>query len=78
MGRTVPTFRRRLDRLEEAWQDYARVLRRREQAAFEALWDQARSHAAASTNQAPLEPLDAVLMSVLLEHETRIQDLEDR
>lgn len=76
MGRTIPTFRRMLDRLEREWRAYAAVLRAREQEAFEALWSQARRHAAASTNQAPLEPLDAALMSMLLEHELRIARLE--
>lgn len=77
MGRTVPTFRRTLDRLEAEWRDYAQVLRRRERRALESLWAQARRHAAASTNQAPLVPLDAVWMSVLLEHEMRLRELED-
>lgn len=76
MGRTVPTFRRMLDRLKEEWADYAAVLRRRERQAFERLWSQARRHAAASTNQAPLAPLDAVLVSVLLEHEMRLARIE--
>lgn len=76
VGRTIPTYRRMLDRLEAEWKDYAAVLRRREREAFEALWSQARRHAAAATNQAPLEPLDAAVMSVLLEHEMRLARLE--
>lgn len=76
MGRTIPTYRRMLDRLEAEWKDYAAVLRRHEREAFEALWSQARRHAAAATNQAPLEPLDAAVMSVLLEHELRLARLE--
>lgn len=78
MGRTIPTFRRMLDRLEAEWEDYADVLRKDEREAWEALWNQARRHAAASTNQAPLEPLDAVLMSLLLEHEMRLMRIEAR
>lgn len=76
MGRTIPTFRRVMDVLEAEWSDYAAVLRGREREAFARLWSQARRHAAAATNQAPLEPLDAVVFGVLLEHELRLVRLE--
>lgn len=76
MGRTLPSFRRTMDALEAEWKRYRDVLHTREQAAFDALWSQARRHAAASANQTPLEPMEAVLISVLLEHEVRLARLE--
>lgn len=77
MGRTLPTFRALLDRLEVEWSDYRRALTDAEKQRWDALWQQARRHASASTNAAPLNPMEAVLLSVLLEHEARLADLED-
>lgn len=78
MGRTLPTFRALLDRLELEWSDYRRALTEAEQRRWDALWQQARRHASASTNAAPLNPLEAVLLSMLLEHEKRLVELENR
>lgn len=82
MGRTLPTFRALLDRLEVEWDDYRRALTDDEAAHWDALWQQARRHASASTNAAPLNPMEAVLLSALLEHERRVaaleRELEDR
>lgn len=77
MGRTLPTFRALLDRLEVEWSDYRRALTEDEKRRWDSLWQQARRHASASTNAAPLNPMEAVLLSVLLEHEKRLSRLED-
>lgn len=76
MGRTLPTFRALLDRLEVEWSDYRRALTDAEQRRWDALWQHARRHASASTNAAPLNPMEAVLLSMLLEQEKRIAELE--
>lgn len=76
MGRTLPTFRALLDRLEIEWSDYRRALTETEQRRWDGLWQQARRHASASTNAAPLNPMEAVLLSMLLEHEKRIAEIE--
>lgn len=76
MGRTLPTFRALLDRLEREWSDYRRVLSDKEKRRWDALWQQARRHASASTNAAPLNPMEAALLSMLLEQEKRLQELE--
>lgn len=78
MGRTLPTFRALLDRLEVEWSDYRRALTEDEQRCWDALWQQARRHASASTNAAPLNPMEAALLSMLLEHEKRIAELQAR
>lgn len=77
MGRTLPTFRALLDRLEVEWSDYRRALTEAEERRWDALWQQARRHGSASTNAAPLNPMEAVLLSMLLEHEKRLARLED-
>lgn len=76
MGRTLPTFRSLLDRLEVEWSDYRRALTDAEAKRWDALWQQARRHASASTNAAPLNPMEAVLLSMLLEQEKRLARLE--
>jgi hypothetical protein len=78
MGRTEPTFRHLLDREEVSWRDYRRGLTAREQEAFDALFQKARAHASASANVARLNPLEAILLSMLLEHEAELQDLRRR
>lgn len=75
MGRTMPTSRDVLDRLEFEWRDYRRALTREEQALFDAMWQKARRHASAMSNQTPLDPMQAVFVSVLLEQAREIATL---
>lgn len=75
MGRTEPTFRLLLDRLEAEWRDYRRGLSPREQEAFDSLFQKARAHASASSNVCRVDPLESVLLSMLLEHEMELRAL---
>lgn len=78
MGRTEPTFRLLLDRLESEWRDYRRGLNAREQDAFDSLFQKARAHASASSNVCRVDPLESVLLSILLEHEMELRELRTR
>lgn len=78
MGRTNPTFRDVLRSLEDTWSTYRRGLRRRTQERFDRLFEYARRHADASTYLNPSEPMSAVLVSIDLEQEARLDDLEER
>lgn len=75
MGRTEPTFRLVLERLQAEWSDYRRGLRGAEQDAFDALFQKARAHASASSHAARVDPFEAVLLSMLLEHEMELRVL---
>lgn len=75
MGRTEPTFRNLLDRLQGEWSDYRRGLSPRQQKAFDALFQKARAHASASGNVCRVDPLESVFLSMLLEHEMELQTL---
>lgn len=75
MGRTMPTSRDVLDTLEFEWRDYRRALSREEQEMFDGLWRKARAHASAMANQTPLDPMQAVFFSVLLELQREILQL---
>lgn len=76
MGRTLPTSRNVLDALEFEWRDFRRALTAAEQAKFDALWQKARLHAGAMANQAPLDPMQAVTVSMLLELQKEIDEVK--
>lgn len=78
LGRTNPTFRDLLRATEERWEDYRRALRARDQRVFDQLFEDARAHADAAGYLNHQEPLFPVLMSMLLEQQRRIGELEDR
>lgn len=76
MGRSNPTYRDNLRRLEERWGDYRRALRRRDQEHFDRLWEHAAAYADAAGYQNTERNLDLVLVSVVLAQERRIAELE--
>lgn len=78
MGRTNPTFRRNLRQIEQDWQPYRRGLRRHDQDMFDILFDHAESHADAAGQMNPHRPMDAVLLSILIEQQNAIEQLRDR
>lgn len=78
MGRTNPTFRDRLRHLENEWGDYRRALRRRHKPHFDKLFEHARAHADACGYCNHDAPMIAVLVSVALEQEAHIANLEER
>lgn len=76
MGRTNPTYRDALRRLEERWQPYRRALRHRDRPHFDRLWEQAAGHADAAGYHNRERDLDLLLVSVALAQERRIAELE--
>jgi hypothetical protein len=78
VGRTLPTSRDVLDALEFEWRDYRRGLTEEEQGRFDAVWQKARRHASAMANQAPLDPMQAVLLGALVEMQREIDELRER
>ncbi len=78
VGRTNPTFRDVLSRMEDEWGDFRRALRRRHQPLFDRLFAYAREHADAASNLNHPDRLAPVLVSIDLEQEDRIDELEAR
>ncbi len=78
MGRTNPTYRDAIQALERRWDDFKRALRRRDQPRLERLFEYAQAHADAGGYLNHDEPLFPILLSIDLEQERRIDDLEDR
>jgi hypothetical protein len=78
MGRTVPTFRAALEEEIKRWEGYRRALRKEEREAFDRMMDACRLHSSASGHAARPEPLEAMFMSILLEHQRRLEALESK
>lgn len=77
MGRTNPTMRDRLDRLERDWQPFRRSLRYRHQDNFDRLFERARGHADAGGQQNPPDVWQAFVVAVLLAQERELRALRD-
>lgn len=78
MGRTVPTYRNALESEILSWRNFKRALRNKEKTAFDDMMNIARNHATASMNVARFEVMEAVFMSILLEHQKEIESLKKR
>ena len=76
MGRTVPSFRMLLDSIIMELGDFKRALRRRDQQVFDRIMDMAREHASASTVAAAVDPMDTIVLSILIEQQKQIDDLK--
>lgn len=78
MGRTNPTFRNLLEAVQTRWSDYRRALRRRDRPHYDRLFEYADAHADAAGYLNADDPMDPILLSMLLEQQKRIADLEAR
>lgn len=76
MGRTVPTFRAALEGAIKRWDGYRRALRLEEREAFDRMMDACRLHSSASGQAMRPDPLEAMFMSILLEHQRKLESLE--
>lgn len=76
MGRTNPTYRDTIRRLEDGWSDYRRALRYRDQEYFDRLWEHAATYADAAGYHNSARTMDLVLISIALAQERRIAELE--
>jgi hypothetical protein len=76
MGRTVPTFRQLVDDAIARWSKFRRALRREDQEYFDRLFRRVRSYTQAATYQASDNPMEAILLSIALDHEKRLDAIE--
>jgi len=76
MGRTVPSFRTVLDGIIAELSDFRRTLRRHDRAVFDRIMDMAREHASASTMAAAIDPMETVVLSILIEQQKQIDKLK--
>ncbi len=78
MGRTVLPFTQELYREEESWKEFRRALRREDRELFDELFAAARYHTAACAFSGRAVPLEAILMSILLEERRTVRELSAR
>lgn len=78
MGRTNPTFRDYLRRFKEHWNPFRRALRSQYQDDYDRLMEKAEAFADAAGYQNATDPEAAIMLSMLLHHETDLDELENR
>jgi hypothetical protein len=76
MGRTVPTFVQLIHDAAARWTKFRRALRREDQPFFDRLFRRARCYTQAATYQCHDNPMEAILLSIALDQEKRIDALE--
>src|ERR1035437_2778609 len=76
MGRTVPTFRQLIDDAIARWSKFRRALRREDQEYFDRMFRRVRTYTQAATYQASDNPMEAILLSIALDQEKRLDVLE--
>lgn len=79
MGRTIATFRDLIEQELQSWERvFGRALRREERAHFEAMFNRVRLYAQACTYEFPVHAMDAINVTIGLDHEIRLRALEAR
>lgn len=76
MGRTVRTASMLIAEESGRWRDFRDALRRRDKEAFDRLAARSRMHFSAISNSGIVDPFEAVVLSILLEMEKRLEALE--
>ena len=78
MGRTVPTFVQLIQQAAERWKKFRRALRREDQPHFDRLFVRVRCYTQAATYQCHDNPMEAILLSIELDHEKQLDNHEQR
>ena len=78
MGRTVISYNSWVAQEKEGWSKFRRALRKEDREALDRLFDYAKLHAAEAGYAARLYPFETLLVTMLLEHEKKIQELKGR
>ncbi len=73
----MPSFRMLLDSIIMELGDFRRALRRRDRQVFDRIMDMAQEHASASTVAAAVDPMDTIVLSILIEQQKQIDDLKE-
>ena len=76
MGKTVESYRLKLDKEVQRWSGFARALRKADREAFEQLMDICRNYASAGSNATRPVFFEAMVMCILLEHQKALNRLK--
>lgn len=77
MGKTVPTFRKALEKEIESWKEFRKALRKEEREAFDKLIESSKRHTSAGGQANKPDPFQAMFMSILLDHRKEISKLRE-
>jgi len=77
MGRTIPSYRSQLEGIVEELAVYRRALRGEDKIAFDNIMNKARQHASSCTLVPLFDPMDCLLLSIILEQEKEIKSLKE-
>jgi hypothetical protein len=72
MGRTVLTFRQLIEEAAAHWSRFRHTLRREDQQHFDRLFRIVRSYTYAATYECHDNPMEAILLSIVLDQEKRL------
>ena len=77
MGRTVPSFRVLLESIVLDLATFRRALRGEDRGAFDIIMNMARKHASSSTVTPMLDPMDSMFLSILIEQQKEIKNMQE-
>lgn len=79
MGRTITSFNQLVRHLQqEDWGKFRRALRREDQQLLDELFEMARFHAAPAAYASRPNPMEPIVVSMLIEMLKRLREVEER
>jgi len=76
LGKTVESYRLRLDKEIQRWSGFARALRKDDRETFEELMDVCRNYASAGSNATRPVLFEAMVMCILVEQQKTLNRLK--
>ena len=76
LGKTVESYRLKLDKEVQRWSGFARALRKDDRETFEQLMDVCRNYASAGSNATRPVMFEAMVMCILLEQQKKLNRLK--
>jgi hypothetical protein len=76
LGKTVESYRLRLDKEIQRWSGFARALRKDDRETFEQLMDVCRNYASAGSNATRPVLFEAMVMCILVEQQKTLNRLK--
>ena len=76
LGKTVESYRLKLDKEVQRWSSFARALRKEERETLEQLMDICRNYASAGSNATRPVMFEAMVMCILLEQQKTLNRLK--
>ncbi len=78
MGRTVKTASMLIADEARRWGDFRKALRKRERESFDTLIAYSKSHFSAISNSGLADPFEAIVLSMLLELQMRVEVIDGK